>query len=71
MGIGPNSIFLFSSALFDCRVGGGLKKLAEELTGRNLDKSDHLRRGDWEAEQLSPAMVRSIPLFYVLHVSAQ
>lgn len=40
-----------------------MKRYADELAGIELDKSDLLRRGDWEAEELSPSMVNSYGIY--------
>lgn len=55
-----NSACLSHMLISIFRAGGGLKKFAEEIAGMTLDKSDLLRRGDWEVETLSNAMVSLI-----------
>lgn len=43
-----------------CRKNLSLKALAEELTVIEIDKSDSLRRGDWEADPLPHRMVHDL-----------
>lgn len=47
----------------------GLEALAREITPMiNIDKSDFLRRGDWEADHLPPKMVLVLVLLYLYAV---